>query len=69
MSAAEEVSSGAAATVAGMAAKSAPPVAVSGLTLAGVSLNDWVLVATLAWIGIQAGFFIWSNIIKPRVKP
>ncbi|ATP92318.1 hypothetical protein VI35_07900 [Aeromonas caviae] len=47
-------------------AKSAPPVVVSGMTLAGYSLNDWVLAATLMWIAVQMGWFIWSNIIKPR---
>ncbi|MFL9590441.1 hypothetical protein ACKC5O_00470 [Aeromonas schubertii] len=59
----EEFASAAAA--AGVA-KSAPPVVVSGMTLAGYSLNDWVLVATLLWIAVQMGWFIWSNIIKPR---
>ncbi|ENC6658490.1 hypothetical protein ABKY47_002974 [Aeromonas hydrophila] len=47
--------------------KSAPPVVVSGMTLAGYSLNDWVLAATLLWIAVQMGWFVWSNIIKPRM--
>ena len=54
------------ATAATAAVKSAPPVVVSGMTLAGYSLNDWVLVATLMWIAVQMCWFIWSNIIKPR---
>ncbi|EHK5438643.1 MULTISPECIES: hypothetical protein [Aeromonas] len=54
------------ATAATAAVKSAPPVVVSGMTLAGYSLNDWVLAATLLWIAVQMGWFIWSNIIKPR---
>ncbi|MGL6537860.1 hypothetical protein ACSZNU_17895 [Aeromonas hydrophila] len=57
-----------AAAAAGVA-KSAPPVVVSGMTLAGYPLNDWVLVATLLWIVVQMGWFIWSNIIKPRRRP
>ncbi|WP_323063533.1 hypothetical protein [Aeromonas jandaei] len=61
----EEELATAAAGVAGVA-KSAPPVVVSGMTLAGYSLNDWVLVATLLWIAVQMGWFIWSNIIKLR---
>lgn len=65
---AHELSTGAASSVAGMAAKSAPPVAVSGMTLAGYSLNDWVLVATLLWIATQFGWFVYSNIIRPRFK-
>ncbi|MFB2866291.1 hypothetical protein [Aeromonas sp. MdU4] len=54
------------AAVAAGVAKTAPPVVVSGMTLAGYSLNDWVLVATLLWIAVQMGWFIWSNIIKRR---
>ncbi|MBV7468285.1 hypothetical protein [Aeromonas sp. sif0611] len=54
-----------AAAAAGVA-KGAPPVVASGMTLAGYSLNDWVLAATLMWIAVQMGWFIWSNIIKPR---
>ncbi|WP_323059442.1 hypothetical protein [Aeromonas hydrophila] len=54
-----------AAAAAGVA-KSAPLVVVSGMKLAGYSLNDWVLAATLMWIAVQMGWFIWSNIIKPR---
>ncbi|WP_139407341.1 hypothetical protein [Aeromonas veronii] len=61
----EEELATAAAGVAGVA-KSAPPVVVSGMTLAGYSLNDWVLAATLVWIAVQMGWFIWSNIIKQR---
>lgn len=54
-----------AAAAAGVA-KSAPLVVVSGMKLAGYSLNDWVLAATLMGIAVQMGWFIWSNIIKPR---
>ncbi|KHA56811.1 hypothetical protein NM74_09700 [Aeromonas hydrophila] len=54
------------ATATAAAVKSAPPVVVSGMTLAGYSLNDWVLAATLLWIAVQMCWFIWSNIIKPR---
>ena len=59
----EELATAAAAAV---VAKSAPPVVVSGMTLAGYSLNDWVLAATLMWIAVHMIWFIWSNIIKPR---
>jgi hypothetical protein len=41
------------------AAKSAPPVTVAGLTVAGVSLNDVVLIATLCYIVMQAGFLLY----------
>ncbi len=57
-----------AAVVSGVAVKSGPPVIVSTMTLAGYSLNDWVLAATLVWIVVQMGWFIWSNIIRPRLN-
>jgi hypothetical protein len=41
------------------AVKSAPPVTVAGLTVAGVSLNDLVLIATLGYIVLQAGFLLY----------
>lgn len=36
---------------------SIPPAAVAGLSLVGVSLQDWVLLATLAWLTMQIGWF------------
>lgn len=63
----EEGFATAAATAAGVA-KTAPPVLVSGMTLAGYSVNDWVLVATLMWIAVQMGWFLWQNIIRPRCR-
>lgn len=41
------------------AAKAAPPVTVAGLTVAGVSLNDLVLIATLVYIALQASFLMY----------
>lgn len=35
---------------AGEAALAAPPVAVTGLTLMGVSLQDWVYIVTLIYL-------------------
>lgn len=40
---------------------SAPPTLVSAVTLAGVSLQDWVLIATLGWIVMQAAWFVYSK--------
>ena len=34
-------------------AKTSPPVVVSGLTLAGVQLQDWLIIATLFYTVIQ----------------
>ncbi|AEZ65052.1 holin [Aeromonas phage phiAS7] len=42
------------------AAPVAPPAAVAGMSVMGVSLQDWVYIATLVYIAIQ--------IVKPAVK-
>lgn len=55
------------AIVAGAAVKSGPPVVVSTMSLAGYSLNDWVLVATLFWIAVQMGWFLWAKVIRPKI--
>ena len=36
---------------------SAPPTAVAGLALMGITLQDWVLMATLLWLGLQIAWF------------
>lgn len=41
-------------------AKASPPVTVAGLVLGGVSLQDWVLLAALAYTVLQAGYLIWK---------
>lgn len=55
------------AIVGGAAVKSGPPVVVSTMSLAGYSLNDWVLVATLLWIAVQMVWFLWAKIIRPKI--
>ena len=47
-------------------AKSAPPVAVSGLSLVGVQLNDLVLMATLLWLACQIGGWIYDRFIREK---
>lgn len=42
-------------------AASLPPAAVAALTILGVSLQDWVLMATLGWLGLQIGYFIYQR--------
>lgn len=44
------------ADIAAEAVKAAPPVTVAGLTVAGVSLNDVVLLATLVYLVLQISF-------------
>jgi hypothetical protein len=47
-------------------AKAAPPVAYVGVTLVGISLPDWVAIATLAYIGLQAAHLIWRWLRQAR---
>lgn len=48
------------------ATRAAPPVAVGGLTLGGVGLSDWVLIATLVYTVLQVGFLIRDKWYRPR---
>lgn len=41
--------------------KSAPPVSVAGLMLAGISLSDWVLILTACWLLLQMGGWCWDR--------
>lgn len=43
---------------AGAVGKAAPPIAVSTAAIAGLSLQDWVLVATLAYTLLQIALLI-----------
>lgn len=53
--------------VAGEITRAAPPVSVVGLGLAGFTLNEWVLIATLAYTLMQMVWFIYSKFIR-KVK-
>lgn len=46
----------------GEAIMSAPPVSVVGITLAGISLENWVYIATLFWLGLQIGWFVYKRV-------
>lgn len=65
---ANEVGTGAASAASGLMVKNVPPITVVGLQVAGVSLDDWIKIATLLWLAIQAGWFVWSNIVKPKMQ-
>jgi len=47
------------------AIKSAPPVAVAGFSIVGLSLQDWVYVATLVYTVLQVALLI-RKFIKER---
>lgn len=42
------------------AVKAAPPITVTGATLAGVPVNELVLWATLAYLVLQMGFLVYK---------
>lgn len=48
------------------ALRAAPSVAVGGLTLFGVGLADWVLIATLIYTLLQVGFLLRDKWYIPR---
>lgn len=41
------------------AAKSSPPIAVLGATASGLTLQDWVYIATLLYLALQGGWLLW----------
>lgn len=47
------------------ALRASPPVTVTGLALAGISLQDWVLVATLVYTVFSLFFLIRDKIYLP----
>lgn len=42
--------------------KASPPVSVTAMTLAGVSLQEWVLIATLVYTILQITFLIYGKL-------
>ncbi|MCP3729243.1 hypothetical protein M9978_02280 [Sphingomonas sp. MG17] len=50
------------------AGKATPSVAVTTITLAGVGLDQWVLIATLVYTVLQAGWFVYDKLIRRRSR-
>lgn len=48
------------------AAKASPPVTVGGLTLVGVPLSDWLIIATLVYTVLQIVFLLRDKWYTPR---
>jgi hypothetical protein len=47
--------------IAQQAVKSAPPVSLTAFAwITSLTLDKWVAMATLAYIGLQAGYLIWK---------
>lgn len=50
--------------------KAAPPVSVMAVTIAGMSLQDWVYVLTIIYTVLLITQHIWTKWVKPwRAKP
>lgn len=47
------------------ASKAAPPVTVGGLTLVGVPLSDWLIIATLVYTVLQIVFLVRDKLYRP----
>lgn len=55
--------------LAAAAAKTAPPAAVAGsYAVLGLTLNEWVAIATLAYIALQAVVLVRNEFIRRREK-
>lgn len=50
------------------AAKASPPVAVLAVTAQGMTLQEWVYVATLGYILLQAAWLVWRWWKAARTK-
>jgi len=46
------------------AIKATPPATVAGLGLAGITLNQWVMILTIIYTLMQIGWFIYSKLIR-----
>ncbi len=46
-------------------AKSAPPILISAITLAGIPLHEWVFILTIIYTGLQIVFFLRDRVYKP----
>lgn len=47
--------------------KAAPPVTVSAVSwMNGLTLNEYVAIGTLIYIGLQAGYLIWKWVREAR---
>jgi uncharacterized membrane protein len=47
--------------IASEAIKAAPPVVITtAVTIGGLTLNEWVAIATLLYIVLQSGWLVWK---------
>lgn len=46
-------------------AKVAPTAPVTVMTFMGYGVADWASAATLIYVGLLIGYFVWSKLIRP----
>lgn len=46
--------------------KLAPPATVTGVTLAGFTLQEWVYLATIFYIFVQCFVLVYNTVTQPR---
>lgn len=46
----------------------APPMTVTGASLAGLPLSDWVYIVTIAYTLLQTGYFIWKLVHAEKLR-
>lgn len=47
---------------AAQAGLSAPPLGVAAITLAGIELQQWILILTVIWLLMQMGWFAYEKV-------
>lgn len=50
------------------ASRVAPPLTVTGLSLFGLPLSEWVYITTIIYTLLQTGYFIWKLVHKEKAK-
>lgn len=53
-------------TASGVVTRNIPTVIVGAKFAYGLTLDQWVSVATLAWIGLQASFYLYDRLVRRR---
>lgn len=46
----------------------APPLTVTGASLFGLPLSEWVYITTIIYTLLQTGYFIWKLVNKEKTK-
>jgi len=50
------------------ASRVAPPMTVTGASLMGLPLSEWVYITTIIYTLLQTGYFIWKLVHKEKTK-